>query len=120
MANISTAQLAAMRAAIYNLLPDLCDIYTATHSQDAMGAPTVTWSVAYASVACRVDIKSGQEMLEGGAIQAYTQVVITLPYDTVITDADRVVHAGITYNVKPGNPDQSWLTSKRYILEQVS
>ncbi len=119
MANLSATELAGMRAAINELLPDTCNILSLTSVSDGMGGQTKTWGTATAGVACRLDVTSGREMVSGGALQPFTAYKLSLPYDTTITQGNRVEVSSVTYAVTSVNVNQSWIAVKRCDLEKV-
>ena len=120
MSAIDTAMLAAMRSAISELLPDTCNIVTITKTADGQGGWTESKGTSGTAIACRLDVHTGREMLTGGAVQPYIKTVLSLPYDTTITEVNRVEHGGITYAViAPSNSDQSWIAVKRVELEKL-
>ena len=117
---LTSSELAYMREAIEDLLPDTCNLLTVTESADGQGGFSQTWGTASSSVACRLDVVSGREQVAGGALQPYIKTMLSLPYNTTITDAYRVEHGGITYAViAPPNNDQSWKAVARVELERV-
>ncbi len=120
---LNSADLAYMRAAIAELLPDTCNILSVTYSPDGMGGNTETWGTVSASVACRLDIQTGQtskgEVVIADSVRPFQQTILSLPYSTTILTSDRVEHGGFTYNVSRVNTDQSWIAVKRVILERV-
>lgn len=119
MTLISAEMLAMMQARINQLLPDTCDILSATNAPDGFGGITETWGTATAGVACRLDKKSGGEQVSGGAIQAYTGWVMSMPYSVTVTAANRLLHNGITYAVTSVNNDASWKAVTRCEVEKV-
>jgi len=119
MTGLTAAELSTMRSTINELLPDTCNILTPTNVNDGQGGITTTWGTASASVACRLDKRSGQEQITGGAIRPYTEWMLTLPYDTTITSTQRVVVGSSTFNVISVDGDKSWEASIRVILEKV-
>lgn len=119
MAAIDTAMLAAMRTAISELLPDTCHILSPTNTADGMGGATTAWGTAGTSISCRLDVVQGREQLTGGAIQPYTSYMLSLPYDTTVTQDYRVSHSGTTYAVKSVNLNQSWNAVVRVELERL-
>lgn len=119
MTQLSAADLSQMRDDIEELMPDTCTIQSVTLVSDGQGGMTETWATAYSSVACRVDFIRGKETLSSGAIQPYTTAMLSLPYDTVITTENRVVHDSVTYNVVSINDGQSWNIVKRVVMEAV-
>ena len=111
-------ELSGMREAINQLLPDTCDILSVTRSADGEGGWTETWGTA-STVSCRLDMVQGREALAGGAVQPFTAYMLSLPYDAVISAANRVQHSSVTYNVVSVNTGQSWKAVTRVSLERV-
>ena len=118
MSGIDTAMLAAMREAIAELLPDTCSILSVTKTADGKGGWSESWGTS-ASVACRLDIKSGMEQVVGGGVQPYRHCMLSIPYDTTITTDYRVLHGGVTYNVLTVSTGQSWQAVKRVEVEAL-
>jgi hypothetical protein len=115
---MDTTMLAAMREAIGELLPDTCTILSVTDSPDGMGGVTHTWGTASTSD-FRLDVISGREQIAGGGAQSFTSYKGSLPYDTVITETNRIVHNGVTYAITNVNNNQSWVAVRRVDLEKV-
>jgi SPP1 family predicted phage head-tail adaptor len=111
-------ELAELRAAILDLLPDTCDILSVSRAPDGHGGSTDTWTTASAAVKCRLDYRTGQEVVSGGAIQSYQAEVLTVPYNTVITTASRVSYGGALYNVLSVS-EGSLIAVKRVSLEKL-
>ena len=116
---LTTAELAQIRSDIADLLPDTGHILSLTQVSDGQGGFTDTWGTATANVACRVDAQSGKEALESAAIQPFHRYMLTVPYDTTITTANRFYHSTTTYNIISVNDDQSWKGDKRAVLEKL-
>jgi methylthioribose-1-phosphate isomerase len=119
MTALDTTMLAAMREAIAELLPDKCTILSVTNAPDGMGGVTQTWGTALSNVDFRLDVVSGREQVSGGGMQPFTSLKGSLPYDTVITAQDRIVHNGVTYAITGVNNNQSWVAVRRVDLEKV-
>jgi len=102
------------------LLPDTCNIYSYSNVADGQGGYTETAS-GTVSVACRLDrMKSNSgEKLEGGAIDAQSQWILTTPHDTVITEDNKVEHDSVLYNVTFVDNGQSWNATRRVTLEKA-
>jgi hypothetical protein len=118
MTAIDTAMLAAMRAAIAELLPDTAAIITITNTPDGEGGQTVTRGTA-STVAFRLDMTSGREQVSGGAVQPFTAYKGSLPYDAAITTANQILHNGTYYAVTSVNTGQSWQAVCRVDLEKL-
>ncbi len=115
---MSTGDLEFMRSSNEELMPDTCDILSVTRVSDGAGGMTETWGTATASVACRVDFVNSAIQLSGGGIQPYSRMVMILPYDTVITEANRVKWNGDTYSVTSPQSD-SWQTLKKVDIHGI-
>lgn len=112
-------ELTQLRADLLTTLPDTCAILSVTRTPDGEGGITETWGTASASVPCRLDFQTGRKVLTGGALEPFSGYVLTLPYSATCTDANRVLHNGITYAVQPGNLQGSLIAVKRYKVERV-
>ena len=121
---LTAREVAQMRADAEELMPDTCTILSVAYTSDGEGGMTEAWGTATASVKCRLDfitshLSMGREVVVGGAVQPYTSAVLSLPYDTVITPANRVTVNGDTFAVKSVNDGQSWIIAVRARLERV-
>ena len=119
MPALSNRDLASIRQAAAELLPDRCHLLTKTTVSNGQGGQTATWGTASANVPCRLDMMHGMETLTGGALQQYTGYMLSMPHDTTITQSYRVLLNDITYAVKAVNTNQSWPVVKRVELEKV-
>lgn len=115
---LDASTLAIMRESIEDLLPDTAQIITITRTPDGQGGWTDTRGTASA-LAFRLDVISGREQVTGGAVQPYTSLKGSFPYDTAITTENEVLHEGITYAVKSVNIEQSWIAVRRVDLERI-
>ena len=116
---LTNGELKQIRDVIETLLPDTCDILSATKASDGQGGYTTTWAASSESVKCRLDIKTGQEQDASGRLRPYQKATLSLPYDVTITTLDRVSCNSKTYNVTAVNNQQSWQGVTRCELEQV-
>lgn len=116
---LTARELAQMQADIYDLLPDLCDILSVAYTADSEGGFTETWGTATAKVHCRIDYRSGRENLIGGAIQPYSNAVLSIPYNTAINSTNRIKSGDYIWAVKSINDGQSWKAVKRVEMERV-
>ena len=116
---LTDEDLADMREAIGELLPAVCDILTVTRTSDGQGGQTDTWGTATACVSCRLDWKRGDEQVFGSNLQPYTGWVLSVPYDTTISETQRIQLAGIVYNVSMVDNNKSWNAVLRVALEEV-
>ena len=119
MPALPISDLRSMRQAVAELLPDRCQILSRTSTANGQGGQVATWGTASAGVPCRLDMTHGMEAMTGGALQQYTGYMLSLPYDTTITQSHRVLLNDITYAVKTVNTNQSWVAVKRVELEKA-
>ncbi len=107
-------------------LPDTCNILSLTRTSDGQGRWTETWGTATANVKCRLDsqasrglVTAGAEQVVSASLKPYSDWVITLPHDTIITEANRVQVGSDTFNVTAVDKGQSWGVNVRAMLEKV-
>jgi hypothetical protein len=118
MTAIDTAMLAAMRAAIAELLPDTAQVITITNTANGYGGQTESRATATA-VPFRLDVISGRELVSGAGLQQFMAYKGSFPYDTVITGDNQILHNGVTYAVTSVNTNQSWEAVRRVDLEKI-
>lgn len=92
-------ETAAMRAMQEEWLPGTAVIQTNVPASDGAGGFEASWS-ASGTVPCRVSYQAmgsgarGGEVELGAAIRDVAPWIVTLPYDTDVSTADRLVIAG--------------------------
>lgn len=118
MVAIDTAMLAAMRAAIGELLPDTANVITITRTPDGEGGQVETRGTSSA-YAFRLDVTNGREMVSGGALQPFTSYKGSLPYDVTVTPGNSILHNSVNYAVTAVNTNQSWQAVCRVDLEKI-
>lgn len=117
---ITSDMLATMRSIITSdLLPDTCNVVSITNAPDGEGGVTQTRGTVGTAIACRLDVIQGREQVTGGAVQAYTSYMMSLPYDTVVNPSNIIEHNSVDYSVKPSNVNQSWIAVLRVELEKL-
>lgn len=106
MSLLSGAQLDAMRATAEQALPGTAVIRRLTRDSDGGGGFTETWTDV-ATVACRIAPLAGGERITSSArgstvgerVVDETTNVVTLPATADVTEKDRLVIDGRTYDV---------------------
>lgn len=117
---LNTADIASMRSVAERALPGTAVIHDSTFSSDGGGGGTDTFTPRTGgTVACRVAPLRGLEREVGDRIEAESEYVITLPAETTVETDDRVVVAGVTYNVTAVR-DRSWEITRRVEVRKVS
>lgn len=114
---LSTAEIARMRTIAEQALPGTAVIQGGSLTSDGGGG----WTEAFTgggTVACRVSPISGNEREIGDRISADSQYVLTLPAETTVETDDRIVVAGVTYNVTAVR-DRSWEVTRRVEAKRV-
>ena len=117
--SLTSADLAGMRSTIANLMPDTGHILSVTETPDGQGGVKQTWGTATASVSCRVDSVKAQESTTGGAVRPYHSYVITLPYNTTVTQENCVKVGSDIFNVTSVDDPKSWDITRRIYAELV-
>ena len=118
MTLITNDDLSWMRDTLELAMPGTCYILTGTLTSDGMGGNTTNWGTIGTAI-CRLDIKGGHEAQAGGGYIPFTQTILTLPHDAIVTTANRVKYDDDTYNVVTVYDDRSWHACTRCQLERV-
>ena len=119
MSILSNGALNLARDILETALPDTCNILSVSLASDGQGGQVETWGTATASVACRLDPERGRELQAGGAVQSFNTYVLTMPYDTTVTSANRIEHGSYTYSIHSVDYDKSWPIDIRCQLERI-
>lgn len=119
MTGLTDAELAYMRDAIADLLPDRANILSVTRTPDGQGGFTEAWGTVTAGVACRIDPVRGREQVAGVALQPFHHFVGTFPHDATITETHRIEVNDSVFAVIAVDPDKSWKVATRAALERV-
>lgn len=122
MAILSAAELADLRATAAEFFDLSATLYTRSLSVNSYGAQQETFSVG-ATVACRLDFQqpkpTQKDQVEGGALVAQEVFHLSLPWNTSLNEADRVVIGGVTYAVVSSLNSRSWSAVKRLLVKRV-
>jgi SPP1 family predicted phage head-tail adaptor len=109
---LTTAEITAMRATADTALPDVATVQRATTVSDGGGGTTTSWADV-ATVACRIAPAGGGEGATGGRIVDESTAIVTLPADTDVVEADRLLIAGTVYDVTLVKQREAWEISRR-------
>jgi len=118
MSLITNDDLSWMRDTLELTMPGTCYILAGTSTSDGMGGFSQSWGTIGTSI-CRLDIKGGREAQAGGGYIPFTETILTLPHDAVITNTNRIKFDDDIYNVVTVYDDRSWHASTRCKLERV-
>lgn len=119
---LTAAELAEIRAAINELMPDTCNLLTPTAVSDSEGGHSQTWGTASSNVPCRLDSiqmrNMTNEQLAAGQITPFHSYVLTLPTTATVTEAYRVELGSDTYQVRSVDANKSWPGCIRAYVER--
>ena len=116
---LSAKELEQLRAHAGGVLTDACTIQKPTETTNGIGERVPTYADTYTGVPCKLSAKAAMVGIEGGKIAIATQWMLSVRHDTDIDAGYRVVHNGVTYDVKSVMDDQSWVVLKRAELIRV-
>lgn len=115
----STSDLTKIRAEQNKLMPDTVYIQRLTRTSDGAGGWTEAWqTVATTKGRIAPSQRQAGETVQGGAIMAYGEFIVTLPYDTDLRQDDRLQISGTQYEVK-AILDRSEKTALRVLVSKV-
>lgn len=119
---LAGTELTGMQNTLQASLPDTCSIRRASVLPDLMGGQDETWTDIATGVACRVSphIRSrAEEGIIGGAVRASADWTVTLPKGQDVTERDRIVSGGRTFEVKQV-VRRSWELCRRVHCTEVT
>lgn len=116
---LDPGELNQIRDDILGTLPDTCNIITVTYTPDGYGGAIPTLGTVGADIPCRMDHKSGREVLAGGAVQTYQGNTLTMPWDASCTTENRIEYKDSIYAVMAVS-EGSWLACLRVTVEKVT
>jgi|SRR5690349_19633282 len=119
MGLLSDAEITAMRAETDSILPGTCVVSRATFTPDGHGGQTATWAPT-STVVCRLDTKpSDMETVVNNALNVTARYTMYFKYNADVTEKDRLVFGGKTYEVTAVLENHSWIFAKRANLARL-
>jgi SPP1 family predicted phage head-tail adaptor len=119
MTQLSTSELAQIRADVLTLLPDTGYLLTLSMAPDGAGGISETWGTA-GTVAYRLDPIRQRESIAGAALTSFNMYQLTLPHDTTVTAEQRFKAAdGSQYSILGVDGNKSWAASVRCKVEKL-
>ena len=117
---LNTAQITALRAQQALALPDTVVIQRRTLASDGAGGPTETWA-ALATVAGRLsaDNRAAREAAAAGRLTTSTPYRVTLPAETAVASADRLVIGVRTFEVNQVMAGGAWETARVCLCVEI-
>jgi Phage head-tail joining protein. len=104
-----------MQTVLNTSLPGTAVLQRNTQASDGQGGKTDAWA-AYGTVACRISPfvrRMGGEENLGARVEAVRERLITLPASTDITETDRIVTGGQTFEVLAMDGARSYELGRR-------
>ena len=87
-----------------SMLRFLVDIYNRTEQtagRFGIDGGGVSWEKTASNIHVNIPWAKGATALRVGALDAYTEIIVRMPFNTVVTMRSRIVWNGQTYQVKP-------------------
>jgi SPP1 family predicted phage head-tail adaptor len=110
---LTAGDIAGMRATADTALPDVATVQRATTVSDGGGGTTTSWADV-ATVACRIAPAGGGEGATAGErVVDESTHVISLPAEADVTELDRLIVGGQTYDVTLVRTWEEWEFSRR-------
>jgi len=120
---LTANDLAAIRQAQEQAMPDSCTIQRRTLTSDGMGGYTESWSDLATGVKCRLSpVRSISQLAERVVAEQFvgrTLWQLTLPAGQDVSHDDRVVVGATTYEVMSVNSGGAWEVARRVLLALV-
>lgn len=110
--SLSEADISRMRTVAETALPGTAVIQTESFTDDGGGGGTVAWTAA-GTVSCRIAPLSGSEREIADRVAEDATAMLTLPAETAITESDRVITGGETFNVLYVHDRGTWEITRR-------
>jgi head-tail adaptor len=119
MTQLSTDELAQIRADVLTLLPDTGYLLSSSFAPDGAGGWIETWGTA-GTVSYRLDPIRQRESVAGAALTSFNQYQLTLPYNTAVTPEYRFQAAsGARFSILGVDGGKSWAASVRCLVEAI-
>lgn len=119
---IGAGEIEYMRETIEDALPGTAVIHAVTTTSDGLGGATEAWAAA-GTVSCRLSPRQstrGTEGVRGDQISAVNDWIVTLPWGSTVTEANRLVIDSETYEVTRCRSPRSWQFDMRVEAVKVA
>ena len=117
---ISAAELTAMRADLTASLPGTVTISRVSLSSDRMGGQSEAWATVGTAVARVSPSGAGTDDIVGAEALSQIPWVVTVPQGTDVTERDRIIYEGQTFEVIRTTAPRSWDTCTRCDCMEVT
>ncbi len=97
---MTSSDLATIRAEQNRLLPDTVYIQRVVRTSDGAGGWSKAWQTITTVKGRIAPSQRAGEAMQGGAMTAYGEYIVTLPHDTELQQDDRLQISGTQYEVK--------------------
>jgi head-tail adaptor len=118
---LDPADIAAFRAVAEQALPDIATIQRGTETSDQGGGTTTEWNPIAESVPCRLSPVAGGEMgMVGARVSDEATSMVTMAATRDVLEADRLIIAGITYDVTLVRRRGAWALTLRIECKEAA
>ncbi|MEZ0396830.1 MAG: phage head closure protein [Anaerolineales bacterium] len=114
----STSDLSKIRAEQNKLLTETVYIQRLTRTSDGAGGWSEVWQTVATTKGRIAPSQRGGENVQGGAITAYGEYIVTLPHDTELQQDDRLQVNGTQYELE-AIMERSEKTALRVLVKKV-
>ena len=116
---LSESEMASIRETQKRHMPDTVYIQRLTRLSDGAGGWTEAWqTIATTKGRITPNQRQAGEVVQGGAVTAYGEYIVTLPHDTELQQDDRLQISGTQYEVK-AVLERSEKTALRVLVSKV-
>ncbi len=120
MSVISDEELADLRAAAEELLPEQAVLLDRVPVRDTTGGTKTTWAARPGTIPARVGrVTDAEQVPFAGQLRGKATAALTLPALTALKEGDRVQVLGQTYSVVAVLGPVSWEVTRRLLVELV-
>lgn len=102
-------------------LPDVCVIRARTLTADGQGGKTESYATSVTTT-CRVSPagRAMQEVTRADGTRATADWVVTLPYNTTVSQSDRLLVNTVTYEVLGAKAPRGWEITRRVMARTIT
>lgn len=119
---LTAGEIAQMQSVCETTFDSTCVVQGGTITGDTGGGGTLAW-VASGTVDCHLSpfpARGEREGVTGGRISKDADWILTIPADTNITQASRVVVDGTAYEVEAVRAPRTWELTRRVELSEAT
>ena len=124
MRQLSTGEITRMRSTQATAMNTTCTIQRVSQVADGAGGSTDTWSTLASNVACRIMkatiAAQTSEQVAADILRGKALYYVTIPAGQDVTNKDRIVSGGRTFEVVQVAPGVSAETARHFVCAEIS